>query len=456
MRHTTHFFTIVSAAMFALAMTLPGRAEGQILDARRLGMGGVVTSDNGSARAANVAYRAVPRGRGGGCIPLPIGLIQFASDPPTFDPNKPDFNVWKIADLVMNPPLTWTINQPDAASGDIAIYVAQDSLQVDLRDVRHVIPKESMVDGGVYHLPGIGKSFGSIFFQVAPLIHVRNSFDLSPELRAALHDAEPFTTNTRYGIEDEGKAQAAIAFQAGFARRVAYAPGPQESETDDPRRSGATALYLGGAPKILWGLAYGDANGVGGVTTGDTLFGANTTVALDMTSRTRHAAIGTDGGTGSGFGSDVGAVVFYRDLELGLGLNDLGSQIRWNTTVRRHVYVDSTNSFVTTTVATDEKYTSRIPVTTTLNAATRFGDTTVAADLVDNDIATSIHLGAERWLGMVALRAGTYRDTNRLWQVTGGTGIRFGSIGLDLALATHSRNIEEKRSAELAASISLY
>lgn len=456
MRHITRFLAIGSLGLFAFAMMLPCGAGAQILNARRLGMGGVVTSDNGSARAGNIAFRAVPGGRAPGSIPLPIGLIQYANDPPTFDSKKPDFNIWRIADLVINPPLTWTINQPDAASGDIAIYVAQDSLQVDLRDVRRVVPKEPMVNGGVYHLPGIGRTFGSVFVQVAPLIHVKNSFDLSPQLRAALRDAVPFTNNTRYGIEDAGKAQAAIAFQAGVARRVAYAPGSGESESDDPRRNGATALYLGGAPKILWGLAYGEANGVGGLTTGDTLFGGNTSVALDMTSRTRHAAIGTDGGTGTGFGSDVGAVLFYRNLELGLGLNDLGSQIRWSTTVRQHVYVDSTNSFVTTTVATNQKYTSRIPVTTTLNAATRFGVTTVAADVVNNDIATSLHLGAEHWLGMVALRAGTYRDTNRLWQVTGGTGVRFGSLGLDLALATHSRNIEEKRSAELAASISLY
>jgi hypothetical protein len=59
-------------------------------------------------------------------------------------------------------------------------------------------------------------------------------------------------------------------------------------------------------------------------------------------------------------------------------------------------------------------------------------------------------------VGVFALRGGTYRDSNGRWQFTGGTGIRFGGIGLDLAVASHSRNIEESRAAELSASLTLY
>jgi len=243
-------------------------------------MGGVTLSDNGGG-TSNVAFRAVPRGEVTGSIPLPIGLIQFATDVPTFDPNDSTFNVYEIMNLAMSPPLTLRLGGPDEASGDVSIYVAQDSLRIDLQDVRRVVPKESMRTGGVSHLFAVGKSFGPAFVQFGPLVHVRNTFDLSPELRAALRDAVPFTDNTRYGLSDEARAQAALSFQAGVALRAAYAPGPREEETTDPRRSGATALYLGGAPKLLWGLAYGDARGVGGLTTGDTLFGNNTSVAFD-------------------------------------------------------------------------------------------------------------------------------------------------------------------------------
>jgi len=456
MSPTTFGFRAASAALFISVLSLAGTPAGaQVLDARRLGMGGVTLSDNGGG-TSNVAFRAVPRGEATGSIPLPIGLIQFATDVPTFDPNDSTFNVYEIMNLAMSPPLTLRLGGPDEASGDVSIYVAQDSLRIDLQDVRRVVPKESMRTGGVSHLFAVGKSFGPAFVQFGPLVHVRNTFDLSPELRAALRDAVPFTDNTRYGLSDEARAQAALSFQAGVALRAAYVPGPREEETTDPRRSGATALYLGGAPKLLWGLAYGDARGVGGLTTGDTLFGNNTSVAFDAVSRTRHAAIGSDGGSGLGYGSDVGAVLYWNNFELGLGLNDLGSRIRWSTVVRQYVYDDSTNDFVTTTLARDEKYTSRIPVTTTLSAAKRFGATTVAADVVDDDLSTKIHAGAEHWVGRVAVRAGGYRDANRIWQATGGAGIRFGGVGLDLAVATNSRNIEEARSTELSASLTLY
>jgi len=124
--------------------------------------------------------------------------------------------------------------------------------------------------------------------------------------------------------------------------------------------------------------------------------------------------------------------------------------------VRRHIYDDATNQFTTTEVAADEKFISRIPVTTTVNVAKRIGRTTIAADIVHGDLRTSMHAGAELWFGMFAARGGMFRDQNKMMQFTGGGGYRFGKIGVDLAIATNSRNIERERGAELSASLSLY
>ncbi|MGE5175889.1 MAG: hypothetical protein ACM3JJ_05875 [Hyphomicrobiales bacterium] len=452
-----------AVALLLLAGLPPHPAIGQMLNARRLGMGGVVTSDNGASSAANIAFRAVPRGQGYGSIPLPIGLIQYAGDHPTFDSNSPDFNVFEIMDLAANPPLTLALSKPRTVSSDVSVFIARDSLLLDLEDVRRAVPKDPMEMGGVYHMMGVGFGVRSFFVAVSPLIHARNAFDLDPKLRAALRDAQPFTSDTRYGLSDEGIAQAAIAFQAGVAFRALYVPAPDAVEDDqddpsaaDPRRNGATALYLGGAPKYLLGLAYGSAKGAGGVTTGDTLFGSSDPVAFDMNAVTRDAAIGGDGGVGHGFGADVGGVLYWNDFELGVGINDLGSQIDWSTTVKHHVYSDSLNEFTTTTLATGQDFTSRIPTTTTINVAKRMGETTLAADVVDGELHRQVHLGAETWRGRWAFRAGTYRDTGGHWQWTGGSGVRFGAIGLDLAVATNSRNIEAKRAAELSASLTLY
>jgi hypothetical protein len=449
---------VISAAiLIALCGTAAGSAGAQSLDARRLGMGGVLTSDVGDHTGSNIAFRAVPKGTGGSSsIPLPLGLIQYLSDHPTFDSKDSTFNIYEIANVLLNPPLTIQIHKPSDVSGDISVYVAQDSLKVDLADVKRVIPEHSFKQGGVYHIGGIGKSFGKMFLQISPLIHLRNELILDDKLRDALKDAVPFTGNTRYGLTDEGRAQAAVSFQAGYAFRALHKASEHETDSNDPRRNGSTALYVGGAPKYLLGIAYGDVHGVGGVTTGDTLFAGGNPVTIDMDTQTRNALAGGDGGTGTGFGSDVGAVLYCQNFELGLGLNDFGSQIKWNTTVRRHVYDNATNTFTTTVIARDEKFTSRIPVTTTVNVAKRIGRTTLAADVVKGDLRTTMHAGAELWFGMFALRSGFYRDQNKMMQFAGGGGYRFGKLGLDMAIATNSRNIERERGAELSASLSLY
>ncbi|HEY6572330.1 MAG TPA: hypothetical protein VI198_03335 [Candidatus Eisenbacteria bacterium] len=458
---STRLRSCCAAAASILTLVAAPNAPAQTLDARRLGMGGVVTSDMGAAEGANIAFRAVPKGRGHRSIPLPLGLIQFVADPPEFDSDSPDFNVFEIADLVMNPPLTLSLSRPDPVSSDVHVYVAQDSLSIDLEDLRRIVPESSLQNGGVTHLPGISVGFRKAFVGLSPIVHVQNQLDLDRAFRAVLRDAAPFTTRTRYGLADVGVAQGAIALQAGVALCAlnVSAPGKGEEEDEgdeDPRRNGATALYLGAAPKYLYGIVYGDVRGVAGATTGDTLLGSGDPVALDVAGRTRHAVTGGDGGSGHGFGADAGAVLYYRNFEFGIGFNDLASEIDWNVTERTHVYSDSLDEFTTTTTAVDRDFTSRIPVTTTINVARRFGDTTIAASIVDGPLSTSIHLGAEMWMGMLAVRAGTYRDTNDIWQVAGGGGVRFGKLGLDLAVASHQRYIEEKRAVELAASLTLY
>gem|GEM_PF-1406400 len=444
-------------ALIALCGLLAGTAEAQSLNARRLGMGGVLTSDVGDQTGSNIAFRAVPKGTGGsGSIPLPLGIIQYIADHPTFDSKDSTFNIYEVANVFLNPPLTIKLWQPKEVTGDISVFVAQDSLMVDLADIKRVIPEHSMRIGGVYHIGGFGKSFGKAFVQMGPLVHVQNSLELSDELRRALRDAVPFTGNTRYGLTDEGRAQAAIAFQAGYAFRALHRPSAGESDSPDPRRNHTTALYVGAAPKYLWGIAYGDAHSVAGVTTGDTLFAGSNPVTIDMDTQNRYAVLGGEGGSGSGFGSDVGTVLYYQNFELGVGLNDFGSQIKWKTTVRRHTYDDATNEFTTTVMARDEEFTSRIPVTATINAAKRIGRTTIAADIVTGDLRSSMHAGAEFWFGMFALRTGVFRDQNKMIQFAGGGGYRFGKIGVDLALSTNSRNIERERGGELSASLSLY
>src|SRR5690349_20313864 len=142
-------------AVFCLCIARP--AASQILDARRLGMGGVVLSEGGGSSAQNVAYRAVLHGGGfeHHSIPLPLGLIQFAADPPTFDTGDSTFNAFAIADLALNPPYLLQIVKPHEVESDIHIDVAKNALKVDLGDLKDLFEHRSKKLGNVLRSPDI-------------------------------------------------------------------------------------------------------------------------------------------------------------------------------------------------------------------------------------------------------------------------------------------------------------
>jgi hypothetical protein len=125
--------TVTIGLSAAILLTSTQLAFGQTLDARRMGMGGVVLA----GQPDNVAYRAVPPapGRSTG-FTLPIGLIAtLADNPPEFDPDSPGFNVFEIAELALNPPWHLQLNKPDPPSTDIVVSLGRDYLSVDLGEV---------------------------------------------------------------------------------------------------------------------------------------------------------------------------------------------------------------------------------------------------------------------------------------------------------------------------------
>lgn len=456
-------FGWLRGSVFGLIIVLCGvivpldAADAQLLNARRLGMGGVITSDTRGFATANVAFHAVPGRQGIGNVPLPFGLIQFLGDMPEFDPEDDNFNIFELVDLAMNPPLNLNLSGPKSASSDIAITVAKDSLLIDLKDLQRVVPDEALVGSAVRHFPGYGMDIGPFLVHAYPLVHVRSRLDVNDELRGALGDAVAFKANSNYEVMGDARAQTAIAIQADYTFCAFYDTGfGEEVRPIDPRHDHSTALYLGVGPKFLMGLGFGDTDGKGTAATGDTLFAADDPLAFEMEAITRYAYIFGDGGMGAGQGADLGAVFYWDNFEFGVGFNDVASEIRWEPTVEEHKYDDVTDEFITTEIARGERFTARVPVTTTLNIAKRIGSTTLAADVVDTEVRTTMHAGIEHWLSQYALRGGFYRDQNKQWQFTAGAGKRFGRYGLDFAIATHSRNIMLERGTELSVSIARY
>jgi hypothetical protein len=423
----------------------------QSFNARRTGMGGVLLPGGGlGGESDNVAYRAVPRSNAQSIdIPLPIGLIPLMQDPPALKSSDPDFNVYDLANKLYNPPWNLQLIEPRTSSSDVVVSLGRNYLAVDLGEIANLFPDDRSRFGSVGHLPAVGLGFRSLFANVSAATYVENDLSMNDALLGALKYGEAFRPNTDYSLRDDVQGQAAMALQLGWAAAVAGRSPAPAGGVDMGDRSG---IYFGARARLLRGLAYGDARNLVGFATSDTLFSSNP-VALDYVGYAR-TAMPSGGGWGQGF--DLGAVWVTGDLELGVGANDLGSEIQWRveeSIVRR----DSVSGDLKRTVtAKDVALTSKLPPSYSLTAARRFGGTLVAADVVRGVYDVTYHVGAERWHGPVALRAGTSLDAEQQVQFAGGLGFKLGRFGVDTGVATNSRNLSHDRGLELCLGLALY
>lgn len=442
MRSRTGFALLALGALLA-----PAAAHAQIMSARRMAMGGVLVTRGGpGSDAVNVAYRAVPRSpEASGGVSLPIGLVPVLANPPELDSKKPGFNAFELANLLYDPPWNLTLSKPDTPSSDVTVSIAKNSLAVDLGDIRKVFPKDESRVGVVSHVTSLVVGIGRGFIGVSPLVHYQNDLKLNANLKGALVDAQPFLPRTDYALHDHALGQAAVQAMAGWAQSVWTPPGAADHD-----RSG---LYAGARAKLLRGLVYGEADNTAAFTTGDTLF-ASIPVDLRYGGNLRSA---TPANGKFGTGLDVGAVWVSGASEFGLAINDIGTRIRWN--VKESVVAKDSVSgnYSQQTVRESTPFTSEVPVTAMLTASTRVGAVLLAADVARSaNELTTVHVGAEQWLGRIAVRAGAGVDANSMLQGSGGVGLRFGRLGLDLAIASNSRNLSRERAVELGAGLAFY
>lgn len=422
-----------------------GVANAQTFSARRMAMGGVIMASGGAGSSgANVAYRAVPRAPSSRwALPLPIGLVQLAADPPEFDPDSPDFNIYELANLLYNPPWNAQLSSPAAPGNDITIDISKTSLAVDLGDVKNIFPEDQSRMGAVVNGPAVGFGIKRFFLSAAPLVYYDNELSFNDNLRGAI-DGDPFVPDRRYEMRDQGEGMVAVGAHLGWAAPL--------KETGDPRDKGM-GFYVGARLKLMRGLAYASADNSVGFTTDDPLFGSELKTNYQSLTRTT----GPEGG-GLGRGLDLGAVWMAGGAEVGLGVNDIGTTFDWTVEeTRTNPNPDPTGPDLPDTVTVGVEVTSKVPTTVVANAAKRMGRFLVAGDIVQGIHVTTVHLGAETWLNKaIALRVGGCRDANALLQYSVGTGLRFGNLGVDLAVASNSRNLSRERGLELGAGLAFY
>ena len=414
-------------------------------DARKTGMAGVSLSRDGSLGRFNPAYHAVPA-RGGRSakvtIPIPLGLFQVLKDSAAFDFNKPYFNPIALANYILHPPLFYEIKKVPTPTNDVDLTIGQNSLLVDLGSAAQLVPTDRFGFGGEGRLMDIGSTIKGVHFGVLVWEDHEVGFQLDSTFLGFLRLQDSARTSTNYTSQGDGILQAGLAPTLGYAGRV----------WGDSSRG----LYLGAAIHYYLGAGYGTVRGTAGMRTDTVLFAGPNPVEPVVNARVQYSRAGNS--LGHGVGGDVGVVYVSGPMEIGVGVNDIGTTLTWSDTRADSLFFrPDSNDFASSLIANHISSKTRLPVTYVANASLQLGtNTTAGAMVLNNGRGTTIQIGVEQRVGPLALRGGVARDQRKRVQLGWGTGVRFGSFGLDVGFATHSGSLSSVRGITMATSISIY
>ena len=423
-------------------------------------------SRDGNVRRYNPAYRAVKnRSNVSGApkfsIPIPLGLIDFLKehplnqlgDDPMFHPDSAAFNPVELMNLIFNPPIFYEVRKAPAPTSDVEFTLGRNQLILNLGGTRVLIPDQKFGLGSTSRLLDAGFGFAGFSIGVMGFLQYDVGFTLDTTLRNFLTDtlvgARP---NTSYTILTDGVAQAGFAPTVSYAGRVLRGAGGGGGVGGGGGEESDDGLYLGGALHYYLGATYGRAIGPAGFTTGPVVLGSTPTLLVNANLLTSNKPFGR------GVGGDVGMAWISGPFEVGIGVNDIGAELTWSDTkIQSFVYDAAGDSIVTSVSANGVKTKTKLPITYIANAALRMGTgTTVGADVVNSGRGTTVHVGAEQRYGPFAVRGGVSRDQRKKMQFGVGGGLRFGSLGLDVGLWTHSNSFATRRGITMATSISVY
>jgi hypothetical protein len=432
------------SVFWIVAGAAPARAQ-LSFDARRTGMAGVSLGRDGALGHYNAAYRAVPDRQGRGAkltIPIPLGLIQVLHDSAAFDFDSSYFNPVALANYILHPPIFLEVKKPPTPTNDVEFTIGRDSLIVDLGSSAQLVPTDRFGFGGESRLSDIGPTIKGVHLGVLIWEDHEVGFQLGDTLLGFLRQQDPARTNTRYTSNGDGIVQAGLAPTLGYAGRVLG--------------DSTQGLYVGAAIHYYLGAAYGSVRGTAGIVTGDTLFAGTNPVEPAVDARVQYSKAGNS--LGHGVGTDIGFVYASGPVEVGFGINDLGATLTWSDTRVDSVSFDTTTNALATTLLVNHVTTkTRLPVTYVANAVLELGtNTTAGAMILDNGRGTSVQLGVEQRVGVLALRGGVARDQRKRVQVGWGAGLRFGPFGLDVGFLTHSSSLSNARGITMGTSISIY
>ena len=450
-RRPTFIRLCLALVMLAAGAARPADAQGLLTGARRIGIGGLSIDRTGNLRRYNAAYRAVPARVGQPSepkltIPIPLGLVRFFRDhpllrldeDPTFNPSSPGFNAVEIVNFALNPPLLYDLSKAPAPTHDAIFTSGRDWFLVDLGQAPKLVPQDPYEIGGTIRPLDPGFGIGGLRVSVMGWAHDDVRLRLGDTLRGFLLDAQPLQGNTRYSLLADATLEFGFAPTVGFAGRLV---------------GNATAgLYVGGAFHYYLGVGYAQLTSDGGLTTGNTIVRGPNPATADARGLIQYAKPGQ--AFGHGTGGDVGAVLVAGPIEIGVGVNDLGATIIWPDTRRDSVFYRGSGS--SRLVANHLQAKTTLPVSYLANVTCTLGSTTLGADALNGGRGTTVHVGGEHRISVLALRGGVARDPRRRFEFGYGAGLRLGTFSIDAGAWTHTNALSSERAVTMVTSLSIY
>jgi len=450
-RRPTFIRLCLALVILAAGAARPADAQGLLTGARRIGIGGLSIDRTGNLRRYNAAYRAVPARVGQPSepkltIPIPLGLVRFFRDhpllrldeDPTFNPSSPGFNAVEIVNFALNPPLLYDLSKAPAPTHDAIFTSGRDWFLVALGEAPKLVPEDPYEIGGTIRPLDPGFGIGGLRVSVMGWAHDDVRLSLGNTMRGFLRDADPLQSNTRYSLLGDATLEFGFAPTVGFAGRLV---------------GNATAgLYVGGAFHYYLGVGYAQLTSDGGLTTGNTIVRGPNPATADARGLIQYAKPGQ--AFGHGTGGDVGAVLVAGPIEFGVGVNDIGATILWPDTRRDSVFYRGSGS--SRLVANHLQAKTTLPVSYLANVTCTLGSTTLGADALNGGRGTTVHVGGEHRISVLALRGGVARDPRRRFEFGYGAGLRLGTFSIDAGAWTHTNALSSERAVTMVTSLSIY
>jgi len=428
------------ALLMIVGLSGTDAAQGTATDARLVAMGS-------GGNSSNIALTMVPPPtRAEIVILIPLGLIQvFKGGLDKFKPGSEGFDPLLAAETAGSPFHYRFGADTDSTRRSFVSDLVNGTVDPNLAVYAGFKIPESYDSEGLM-APQFGKTFKLIkrdagfhglYLGAGPYLSYQTEADVDPRLADILGNGASYP-NASMSVLDESQIQLAAAFTAGYRGRI-------------PLGSGGTSdrdgVYLAYNFHYLKGFKYYGPDL-------DVRFITNAAGFLTP-STTPFRMVNVEGGSSSGYASDIGIQIVRGNIQGGVGVNGIGNRINWSDfTQVTYTLPSLTAGFDFTKTPGTAPFTElqvKLPVVKTANVGFEWAGWGALATVTDGYNGKSLSGGAERQLGPVWVRGGA-RYSREHWNPSVGFGVGT-SVALDVALFGTHANFQDERQWALAASV---